>query len=605
MADPDIAHWVARLGSGSDGERAEAADALGHLAFYDGDAAKEEIRRQGGIVPLLALVRGGGAKAQEEAAWALWRLAEDNAASQAVIAAAGGREALEALARDGSGNAPHYAREALEYIPSRREIEELARREAEAKARREAEERARHEAEERARREAEAKARREAEAKARREAEERARREAEARAAQQQAAEAARRDLQQQLDTAGVCVCVTGYTEASGHTEYLLRSQLSEGGAQHRSQHRFNDFRALHTAIQPELGLPPTFPLPQLWFHGDAVKQERARSLQAYLRQAAAAAKARVGGLPPALSAFLQLPAPSSPVQPQPAVAAALVVAAPQPAPAPAPAPAPPPAQQPPAAAAAAMAGAAAAAQPQMSRMAPTVEEISALPTLKLQPPPRSCSDELRRAEIGAVVADVPGLLRDVAFKAQQLRYEPLPVVLPEDELLALVAYTYDNQSGAQEGNLYFELNRALRQRGGQGRAAALQLWGGFLYYLLSGLSKLPDPRRGDGRLPRLPGQGHGGAALPGGPARPVGRLLEHEHRRRRHQGLHRQGVGRHLQADAADGQGDQGLLVLSERHEVLVSPQARLVVSSAPYVGADGYTYVDMVEQAGTLFIS
>jgi len=27
--------------------------------------------------------------------------------------------------------------------------------------------------------------------------------------------------------------------------------------------------------------------------------------------------------------------------------------------------------------------------------------------------------------------------------------------------------------------------------------------------------------------------------------------------------------------------------------------------VSSAPYVGADGYTYVDMVEQAGTLFIS
>ena len=249
------------------------------------------------------------------------------------------------------------------------------------------------------------------------------------------------------------------------------------------------------------------------------------------------------------------------------------------------------------------MAGAAAAAQPQMSRMAPTVEEISALPTLKLQPPPRSCSDELRRAEIGAVVADVPGLLRDVAFKAQQLRYEPLPVVLPEDELLALVAYTYDNQSGAQEGNLYFELNRALRQRGGQGRAAALQLWGGFLYYLLSGLSKLPDEAtvafRGYPDRATVERQYQVG--------RPVqwGRLLEHEHRRRRHQGLHRQGVGRHLQADAADGQGDQGLLVLSERHEVLVSPQARLVVSSAPYVGADGYTYVDMVEQAGTLFIS
>ena len=32
---------------------------------------------------------------------------------------------------------------------------------------------------------------------------------------------------------------------------------------------------------------------------------------------------------------------------------------------------------------------------------------------------------------------------------------------------------------------------------------------------------------------------------------------------------------------------------------------QARFTVASAPYTGADGYTYVDMVEQAGTLFIS
>ena len=38
---------------------------------------------------------------------------------------------------------------------------------------------------------------------------------------------------------------------------------------------------------------------------------------------------------------------------------------------------------------------------------------------------------------------------------------------------------------------------------------------------------------------------------------------------------------------------------------EVLVSPQSRFVVSSAPYVGADGYAYVDMVEQNGTVFLS
>lgn len=44
-----------------------------------------------------------------------------------------------------------------------------------------------------------------------------------------------------------------------------------------------------------------------------------------------------------------------------------------------------------------------------------------------------------------------------------------------------------------QAGNLYFELNRALRQRDAVQRTAALQLWGGYLYYLLSGLSKLTD----------------------------------------------------------------------------------------------------------------
>ena len=38
---------------------------------------------------------------------------------------------------------------------------------------------------------------------------------------------------------------------------------------------------------------------------------------------------------------------------------------------------------------------------------------------------------------------------------------------------------------------------------------------------------------------------------------------------------------------------------------EVLISPQARFVVSSALYVGADGYTYLDLVEQQGTMFIS
>ena len=68
---PRIAGWIAQLGYGNDRDRAEAAWQLGHLA-------------------------------------------RNNAASQAAIAGAGGREALEALARDGSG----YAREVLKLIPA-------------------------------------------------------------------------------------------------------------------------------------------------------------------------------------------------------------------------------------------------------------------------------------------------------------------------------------------------------------------------------------------------------------------------------------------------------------------------------------------------------
>ena len=49
--------------------------------------------------------------------------------------------------------------------------------------------------------------------------------------------------------------------------------------------------------------------------------------------------------------------------------------------------------------------------------MAPSLEEISALPKLKLTKPPRSCEDELRRPELGAVVAGMDVLLSDVGFK--------------------------------------------------------------------------------------------------------------------------------------------------------------------------------------------
>ena len=69
--------------------------------------------------------------------------------------------------------------------------------------------------------------------------------------------------------------------------------------------------------------LSAAFPVPKLLFHSEEVKRMRVPTLQAYLRDSAAAAKTLGGGMPAALSDFLGVPseqqqaaekvAPSSP----------------------------------------------------------------------------------------------------------------------------------------------------------------------------------------------------------------------------------------------------------------------------------------------------
>ena len=82
------------------------------------------------------------------------------------------------------------------------------------------------------------------------------------------------------------------------------------------------------------------------------------------------------------------------------------------------------------------------------------------------------------------------GLLGDSLRRTGELRLDT-PVLLDDDELLALVAYTYDNQSGKPDGQFYQEVNRALRNR--RGRKQLVQRWGGVLYYLMAALTRLPD----------------------------------------------------------------------------------------------------------------
>lgn len=181
--------------------------------------------------------------------------------------------------------------------------------------------------------------------------------------------------------------------------------------------------------------------------------------------------------------------------------------------------------------------------------------------------------------------------------------YEELPVSLCEDELLAIVVYTYDNQSGQQAGNLYFELNNALRQRGAAERLAALALWGGFLYYLLAGLAKLADVKgvvyRGYPDKAKVEKEYKVGRPIQWGAfsstSTSVASTKEFTHKQR----------GVIFKLTVLSGKVIKAYSYFPGEEEVLVSPQSRFVVSSAPYEAADGYTYVDMVEQQGTVFLS
>jgi hypothetical protein len=94
-----VAPLVGLLAADSAGERervrTNAADAIANLALEP--AARDEVVGGGGMPLLVALLQGEGRTAKQFAAMALARLARDHKATQAAIAAAGAITALVAL----------------------------------------------------------------------------------------------------------------------------------------------------------------------------------------------------------------------------------------------------------------------------------------------------------------------------------------------------------------------------------------------------------------------------------------------------------------------------------------------------------------------------
>ena len=117
-------------GPGSDEEQEEAAWMLGSLAWIgnlnqeaDAGVRAGAIVSAGAIEPLVALMRGGSARAQEVVAWALEALAvhatvhaDNQVAIAQAYAQAGAIEALVALVRGGNPAAQVKAAGALGYL---------------------------------------------------------------------------------------------------------------------------------------------------------------------------------------------------------------------------------------------------------------------------------------------------------------------------------------------------------------------------------------------------------------------------------------------------------------------------------------------------------
>ena len=125
------------------------------------------------------------------------------------------------------------------------------------------------------------------------------------------------------------------------------------------------------------------------------------------------------------------------------------------------------------------------------------------LPALEreLRQPSASCSEELARSRLQSLVtpAAMAHLITKVASKVRALRQaRTAPDFLTNDELFAIVAYTFDfnhpNAPHASARNLYRVLNDDLRERDSRRRKSVLQSWSGYLYYFVAAVRKVRSP---------------------------------------------------------------------------------------------------------------
>lgn len=220
--------------------------------------------------------------------------------------------------------------------------------------------------------------------------------------------------------------------------------------------------------------------------------------------------------------------------------------------------------------------------------------------------PTRSLLEEIRGNHlIRTACPRIDSIADDVEVKATELRFdedaEQLAQLMDDNCLAAIVAYTHD--TGRKDGSLYFELNNSLRERTIDGRETVMRTWGVVAHFVLKGLSRLEAVcsvvYRGLPEKETVLKQYKLGRPIQWGAF--TSTSLSRDTAKRFLAGSKDSSII--LKIVVTTGRKLGPLSFFPSEDEVLLSPRCRFVVSSLPYT-EDGYTFLELVEQQGELYI-
>jgi len=193
-------------------------------------------------------------------------------------------------------------------------------------------------------------------------------------------------------------------------------------------------------------------------------------------------------------------------------------------------------------------------------------------------------------------------ILDDITNKTQELKFMKLPVKLSDDHLAAIVAYTHDRQAKTPAGNIYFELNKALRTRNTTARQSTMQVWGAFTHHLIMGLSKLPDFKgdcyRGYPNKSEVIKEYELGRPIQWGAFTSVTTSFEAA------KSFTDKRTGVIFKIAVTSGRAISQYSFFPDESEILLTPSHRFTVGSEPY-HKDGYTVIYLIQQRKSEFQS